>query len=114
MYYSSNFINIKPISINSCFVGRRFKTKEFSAWQEAVLWKLPRIEKTIKNRKLGIRMYFYLKHPTKQDGDNLIKAAIDCLVKAEIIEDDRYIFYYEVFKRKTEKEEGFEIEIIET
>lgn len=111
--YNSGFIPIKAMSINSAWKGRRFKTKAYEKWQESILWSLPHEEEMLKSRTLGMSFIFYLKSPTRMDLDNLLKGLIDCVKKKGIIEDDRYVFYLEATKRKTEKEEGFEIEIIE-
>lgn len=104
--YQSNFISIKPISINSCFQGRRFRTTTFKKWQEAVIYSLP---KAVSDKKsIAITIYLYLKNPLRSDIDNYIKPIIDCIVKRGIIRDDRYIKYLEVIKKQNKKE-GFEI-----
>ena len=111
MTYNSNFIPIKPISVNSCFQGRRFRTTEFKKWQEAVIYSLPKNSSRAKTFSVSICVY--LKNPLKSDIDNYAKPIIDCLVEAGVIRDDRYIFRLEMVKKKTLNKEGFEIEIIE-
>lgn len=109
--YQSNFIPIRPISVNECHQGRRFKTKEFKKWQEAVIYSLPYLDEFAeKKTDLGVRITAYLKSPTVRDIDNLVKPILDCIVKRGVIKDDRYINYLEVIKKKNKKE-GFEIEI---
>ncbi|MCX6806892.1 MAG: RusA family crossover junction endodeoxyribonuclease [Candidatus Berkelbacteria bacterium] len=110
--YKSDFVDIKPISVNSCFQGRRFRTTEFKKWQEAVIYSLPKklsnINKTSERITMVITLYF--KKPTMMDLDNYAKAIIDCVVKKGIIKDDRYIFDLNIKKRKYD-EEGFQVEI---
>ena len=61
--YNSDFIPIKPISINSCFQGRRFRTSEFKAWQEAVHYKLPPLQEFHKYPEdIHMRIYIYLRN----------------------------------------------------
>ena len=102
------FIDIKPISTNSCWQGRRFRTIEFKKWQEAVIYALP--DKKVKGKKLKVHIDLYFQHPLKMDADNYVKAILDCVVKKKIIEDDRYIFELSVKKHK-DKIEGFRIDI---
>jgi Holliday junction resolvase RusA-like endonuclease len=35
-------LQIKPISVNDCWQGRRFKTPLYTAWQQELMYKLPR------------------------------------------------------------------------
>lgn len=37
-------INIKPISVNECWQGRRFKTKKYKSFESEALFLLPEIE----------------------------------------------------------------------
>jgi len=106
--YQSKFIEIKPISINNCFQGRRFRTKEFKHWQWAVISSLPKIK--IESKEIQLYVTVYLKHPLQSDLDNFLKPLIDCIVKKGIIKDDRYIHLIQAFKKQSEKE-GFEIKI---
>ena len=99
-------IAIKPISINKCFQGRRFRTAEFKNWQEAVFLLLP--NEKIKSRDISIGINIFLKSIVMSDIDNFLKPIIDCIVKKGIIEDDRYINELNVKKIKSE-EEGFEV-----
>lgn len=80
-------IDIDPLSVNSAFQGRRFKTPKYNDWITEGLWILKGMEKQKKPYK--IRIQFYMSK--LMDIDNPIKALLDLLVKAEIIEDDRYI-----------------------
>ena len=110
-FYQSEFIPIKPISINECFQGRRYKTSKFKKWQRDVLLLLPKQSSQSKRLAVEIRLYF--KNPLRCDADNFCKAILDCLTKKGVIKDDRYIEYLEVIKQRSANEEGFEIEINE-
>ena len=105
----SEFIPIKPISINACFQGRRYRTNAFKKWQELVNYHLPR--KQVVSGGVGIIIYLYLQSILRSDIDNFLKPLIDCLVKRGYIKDDRYVNYLEVHKFKS-KEEGFKFRII--
>jgi len=107
----SEFIPIKPISINACYQGRRYRTNAFKKWQELVWHYLPKKEVLKRDGHLGIIIYLYLKSLWKSDIDNFCKPIIDCMVKKRYLLDDRYITYLEVHKFKSE-EEGFKFSII--
>jgi len=104
--YKSEFIPIKPMSINTCYQGRRFRTGVFKKWQEAVLYSLP--SGYCEGKAYALTIYIYLKDPTRSDLDNYIKPLVDCCVKKGLLTDDRYVKYLEVIK-KHNKEEGFEV-----
>jgi len=102
-------IPIKPISINQCWQGRRYRTANFKKWQELVCHNLPTGQKI--SGGVGVIICLYLKSIRKSDIDNFLKPLIDCLVKKGYIQDDRYIDYLEVQKFKA-KQEGFSFRII--
>jgi Holliday junction resolvase RusA-like endonuclease len=107
--YKSDFINIKPMSINNCFQGRRFRTSEFKHWQTTIFLNLPKGK--IESKNICLMVCFYLKHPAQSDLDNFLKPLIDCLVKKGIIKDDRYITKIEARKEQND-DEGFDLIII--
>lgn len=95
-------LNIKALSINGAFKGRRFKTEEYSAYEKLVLSCLPRI-------KLGTAPYeliitFGLSNKGN-DLDNCLKPFIDCLVKKYDF-DDRQI--YSIVAKKEISKKGME------
>ena len=101
-------ICIKPISVNSCWQGRRFRTDEFKVWQNNVLFQLRKV-KMIKGW-VRVELVFYLKNYGMTDVDNLNKASLDCLVKKGYIEDDRKIveLYSKKIQVKDENKQGFD------
>ena len=102
-------IKIKPISINDCFQGRRFKNNEFKKWQKAVIKEMwfGRQMGGWGKRLVEVAFRFYLKRPFNSDADNFLKPAQDCLVKAGILKYDRYVMKVSSEKIKSE-EEGFD------
>lgn len=103
------FIPIKPISINQCWQGKRYRTTNFKKWQELVCHSLPKKQMIL--GEIGLIIHLYLDSILKSDIDNFLKPLIDCLVKKKYIKDDRYINYLEVRKFKSEQE-GFFFKII--
>jgi Holliday junction resolvase RusA-like endonuclease len=80
-------INIKPLSINQAFQGRRFKTDKYDKYIKDVLIQLPKLSYTKDNITLIIEFGYSSK---LSDLDNCLKPFIDCLTKKYNI-DDRYI-----------------------
>ena len=92
-------INIKALSVNSAWQGRRFKTPAYNSYQKEVLLKLPKIK--IPKAPLNVYICFGLSSKLN-DIDNGLKPFIDCLVKKYGF-DDRDIYYLEVEKQIVEK-----------
>ena len=63
-------INIKPISVNTCWRGRRFKTPEYKVYEEELLYKLPRMD-IDSNNPLEVNVIFGISKAS--DIDNPIK-----------------------------------------
>lgn len=105
-------INLKPITVNQCWVGKRFKTPEYKQWREQMCWLLKGKEK-IKGW-FGIEIEFYIKSFAITDGDNLEKPFLDALTESGIIQDDRYMKWHrsEKFPVKDKKDERVVFKII--
>jgi len=71
-------INIKPLSVNEAWQGRRFKTSKYNAYIKEVLLTLPK--KTYEIEKTHIFIEFGLSSKNA-DIDNPVKCFIDCLQK---------------------------------
>lgn len=71
-------INIKPMSVNAAYRGRRFNTKEHIQWEQLVLYSLPSIE--LPPPPYEIAFTFGLSS-VNADGDNCIKIAQDVIAK---------------------------------
>ena|SRR3990167_1220562 len=93
---------VKPISINECWQGRRFKTKKYDAFIVEMLAEMPR-ETTI-DGLINVEIILCLKSILRSDVDNFCKPIIDCIVKKKWITDDRYIQNLKIHKVKQNKE----------
>jgi hypothetical protein len=98
-------INIKPLSINQAFKGRRYKTDKCNIFIKEVLSLLP---KSIdypdkKNVKLDIEFGF---SSNACDCSNHIKIFEDCIVKKYGV-DDRYTYEMHIFKTIVKKGEEY-------
>jgi len=105
---SSTTINLAPLSVNKAWQGRRFRTKEYKDWTETGLWLLKKHKKY--TGIVGVDIIFYMKNYKLADIDNPLKAFFDLIVKAGLIEDDRYIEEMTVRKEKSKVNQiSFEI-----
>lgn len=109
-------LNISPISINRCWQGRRFKTKEYSEWREDVLNLFLPYKKIKWPDKcfFHLTLVFYIKNFLKSDIDNMIKPTQDAIVEARVIPDDRMIKKLTVQKIQVETKEEEKIGIFLT
>lgn len=98
-------LQIKPLSVNECFKGRRFRTTKYDVFIKNMLLILPSVltipDET--NIKLAIEFGFSSK---ASDIDNCCKSFIDCLVKKYKV-DDRFIYEMHVFKNIVKKGEEY-------
>ena len=104
-------VNLKPLSINIAFKGRRFKTQECKQYEKDLWVLLPKKERV--EGKYSLVLDFFLKRPGNTDVSNLIKILEDILVKKEYIKDDRYCWDLHVRKHKADEDSiGIEIKEI--
>jgi len=98
-------IQIKPLSVNEAFKGKRFRTDKYDIFIINMLFLLPKqIDIPNQNNiKLAIEFGFSSK---ASDIDNCCKSFIDCLVKKYKV-DDRYIYEMHVFKSIVKKGEEY-------
>jgi len=72
-------LNIKPLSVNQCWQGKRFKTPEYKAYEREMLFKLPVLKLPDSDR---LALHIIVGYSNKQaDIDNVSKALIDILQK---------------------------------
>lgn len=102
-------IPIKPISINDCWQGKRFATKDYKKWTEDGLWLL-KGQGMAPQGRLRVVVDWYSKNISTADIDNPVKPVLDLLKKAGVIEDDRWIYELLVRKHKSD-DQRYEIEI---
>lgn len=106
-------LEIKPLSINQAWMGRRFKTKKYKEYSEAISYLLLKYKHLCFDGYLNIYYKFYLKHWKTSDYDNFIKALQDVLIENGIIINDRYIMKAVIEKIPSTKDK-IEIKIEET
>lgn len=92
-------INKKPLSVNECFQGRRFKTQEYKKYERDLLLLLPK--KTFKFDKFSIEIEFGFS-TSLADIDNPLKPFIDILQKKYTI-NDRDVYSLSVSKKVVQK-----------
>jgi len=85
----SNKVEIKPLSVNQCWQGKRFKTKEYSAYEKEVLLKLKSHKITI-DGPIELNLMVGLSNMAS-DADNVVKPFVDILQKKYKF-NDKYIF----------------------
>ena len=71
-------INIKPLSVNEAWQGRRFKTDKYKSYENTVLWLLPKIKLPKPPYEIHLKFGFSSK---ASDWDNPIKPTQDILSK---------------------------------
>lgn len=73
-------LKIKPLSVNQCWQGKRFKTKAYDFYENEVFYSLPKDLLIPKNQKLcfNIKVGFSCK---SADLDNILKPIQDILQK---------------------------------
>jgi Holliday junction resolvase RusA-like endonuclease len=79
-------IDIKPLSVNEAWKGRRFKTPAYEKYERDVLLLLPKIE--VPEGLMCIRLTFGFSS-LGSDFDNAIKPFIDCMQKKYGFNDNR-------------------------
>ncbi len=103
-----NRVNLKPLSVNECWKGRRFKTDSYKAYQMHLLYILPALKLPEAPYEINIMFGFSSR---ASDWDNPIKPLQDILQKKYGF-DDKLIFRAVVEKEIVPKgKEYFEFEI---
>jgi len=95
-------LQIKPLSINRAYQGRRFKTPEYHKYEKQILAMLPNVTIT-KFDQLKITYGF---SNMQSDIDNPTKLVLDIL-QTKYNVNDRDIIYLVLHKVKTKKGEEF-------
>lgn len=89
-------VDIKPMSVNKAWQGRRFKTPEYKKWRQLAVMMLPILD-VPKDKKLKINLIFGFSNKN-EDIDNSIKTFLDAL-------QDKYNFNdSKVYELKVKKE----------
>lgn len=90
-------INIKPLSVNDAWQGRRFKSQDYKDYERELLFKLPKLVIS-RNKKLSLYIKFGYSSKAS-DLDNGLKPLIDCLQKKYGFNDNK------IYKLLVEKED---------
>ena len=103
-------ISIKPLSVNKCWQGRRFKTPIYKGYESELLLKLSKIDTPIGQIKINITFGFSNKG---SDIDNPLKPFLDILqkkygfndrdiyelnVKKEIVKKGSEFIYFKIYE----------------
>lgn len=73
-----NRINVKPLSVNEAWKGRRFKTDKYKQYETRLLWLLPKIKIPDPPFEIHFRFGF---SSSMSDWDNPVKPTQDILSK---------------------------------
>lgn len=105
--------NIKPLSVNDSWQGKRFKTPKYKSYERELLLILPNYPKGKKMPDM-IRIEFVFGFSSKgSDIDNPVKPLLDILQKKYRFNDSN-VWELEVFKKIVPKgEEYFQFQIME-
>lgn len=97
-------LDIKPLSVNAVWQGKRFKTPAYLRYERDALMLLPRKNNKSK-QPLIVKYVFYLtkRQYSLSDVGNFEKPLTDILVKSGVIYDDRYIVKITMEKRLSDK-----------
>lgn len=80
------FLKEKPLSVNDCWKGQRYKTDAYKNYEEALLLKLPKLEVPEGPLKITLEFGF---SSGGSDWDNPIKPLVDILQKRYRFNDNR-------------------------
>ena len=95
-------VNIKALSVNKAWRGRRFKTDDYKLYERVVLLTLPKL--SVPDGKLAVSITFGLSSKNA-DVDNPAKCFIDCLQKKYGFNDSKI---YELLLCKVDVKKGDE------
>lgn len=101
-------LDIKPLSVNEAYKGRRFNTTKKKQYDKTLALLLP--NQPLEGPYYRVSYYFHLKNFALIDQQNLLKCLTDGIVRRGIIRDDRYIVEEHLFKFKADHD-SVEIDI---
>ena len=92
-------LNIKPLSVNRAYKGRRFATEELSQYKKEVSMMLPKMK--VPCGKLSVR-YIFGVSSKNADGDNMVKALQDIISECYSF-NDKIIYEWHIKKVDVQK-----------
>lgn len=102
IYDMKTKINIKPLSVNLAWQGKRFKTPQYKVYERTLLLLLPNVQlKEFKRLKLTFGF-----SNMQSDLDNPVKLILDILQKKYNVNDSNLMELH-LYKEKTKKGEEF-------
>lgn len=93
----SNRVNIKPLSVNEAWKGRKFKSPKYKLYEQELLYALPMTDINWDTLPLEVSLVVGLSNMAS-DVDNVVKPFIDVLQKKYKF-NDKYIFRLVVEKK---------------
>lgn len=93
----SNRVNIKPLSVNEAWKGRKFKSPKYKLYEQELLFALPMTDINWDTLPLEVSLVVGLSNMAS-DVDNVVKPFIDVLQKKYKF-NDKYIFRLVVEKK---------------
>lgn len=96
-------INIKGISLNNAYVGRRFASPALKQYKSDLSYLLPKI--TVPEGKLSLTLEFGVSYKST-DGDNLVKCFQDSIAEQYGF-NDRQIYKWEIKKVDVKRKEEY-------
>ena len=97
-------VDIKAMTVNQCWRGRRYKTDAYEEYENKLIQLLPNNIIIEDKRPLKLNIEFGIS--TAQDIDNGLKPLIDILQKKYLF-NDRYIMELNIKKTVVKKQEHF-------
>ena len=97
-------MNIKPLSVNEVWQGRRFKTDTYKVYEKELLLTLPAIYFDTKGKRLRVKLEFGFSNKSS-DVDNPTKPFLDILQKKYGFNDSQI---YQLYITKTIVKKGKE------
>ena len=101
----SNRVNIKPLSVNEAWQGKRFKSKKYQTYEAELLYTLPKTDVNWDKQPIELSLIVGLSN-MQSDIDNIVKPFVDVLQKKYNF-NDKYIFRLIVEKKLVEKSAEF-------
>ena len=95
-------LDIRPLSLNNCYSGRRFSTKAKKQYDRTLQLLLPKVK--VEGPHYTVTIRFFLVKPFAGDIDNLAKGICDNLVNKGVISNDRYITELHLYKQRAPKD----------
>jgi Holliday junction resolvase RusA-like endonuclease len=86
----SDRVEIKPLSVNECWQGKRFKTKTYTSYEKELLLRLAPYDFEKSKEPLEISLIVGLSNMAS-DVDNVVKPFLDILQKKYNF-NDKYVF----------------------